>query len=285
MDALLPVPTARELLQLEPLGDDRFRAAHNLDNLVGIAFGGQFLGQALAAAQRTAPDWPANSLNGYFLGAGKVNEPLDFTVTRCHDGRRFAIRRVSVRQGSRNVFELTCSFHQTEPAGLTHQFEDAGTPPDPETLLPLKAFGAAYAERLPPQSVAIMGRDFPIELRLADPEAFFRPASLREFWFRMPSAAGIGNAADHQALLAIMSDYWLPASIAASHTGKRNVRGLVSVNHSLWFHAPADTGSWLFYRSTSPWADHGRGLAHGRIFDRTGRLVATAMQEALLSGV
>jgi len=279
-----PPPTARELLQLEPLGEDRFRASHNLDNLVGIAFGGQFLGQALAAAQRTAPEWPANSLSGYFLGAGRINEPLDFTVTRCHDGRSFAMRRVSVTQGNRTVFELSCSFHQSEPAGITHQFPEAGNPPDPETLLPLKDFAAAYEAKLPPQSVAIMRRDFPIELRLADPESFFRAASLREFWFRIPSAIDVDSPAGHQALLALMSDYWLPASIAASHTGKSKVKSLVSVNHSLWFHAPANTGGWLFYRSTSPWADHGRGLAYGQIFDRAGRLVATAMQEALLRG-
>ncbi len=278
-----PMPTASEILLLEQLGADRFRAAHNLDNLMGVAFGGQLLGQALAAAQRTAPDWPANSLNGYFLKGGLLSEKLDFAVTRCHDGRSFAVRRVSATQGSRSVFELTCSFHQPEPGILAHQSEALENLPDPETLLPLKQFAQTYAAELPPSSAAIFGRDFPIELRLADPGSFFRATPCRELWFRFPSAGAPAiSAAGHQALLAIMSDYWLPAAIGAAYGRAAKIRNLLSVNHSLWFHAPADTSAWLFYRSSSPWADHSRGLAHGRIFDRAGRLVATAMQEALL---
>jgi len=277
-----PLVTAQDILQLQVLDNGQFRARHNLDNLTGIAFGGQLLGQARAAAQRTVADWPVHSLNSYFLSAGLVNEAMDFTVTRSHDSRRFAVRHVRATQGQRAVFEMTCSFHQGAPGGLTHQLEGAGNPPDPDTLLSLKPFAAAHKHRLPARSAAIFAMEFPIELRLADPEAFFRAEPLREFWFRIPSAKDLTSTANHQALLAFMSDYWLPACIAAGHNGDTKVRGLVSLNHALWFHAPANTGDWLFYRSSSPWAEHGRGLAHGRIFDRAGTLVATAMQEALL---
>lgn len=283
-DTASPLLTAQEILQLQMLDNDRFRARHNLDNLTGVAFGGQLLGQTLTAAQRTVAGWPVHNLSGHFLSAGVVNEAMDFTVMRSHDSRRFAVRHVRVTQGERAVFEMTCSFHHAEPGGLTHQREAAGNPPDPSTLLSLKAFAAAHKDRLPARSAAIFDMDFPIELRLTDPEAFFRAEPLREFWFRIPSATALDSAADHQALLAFMSDYWLPACIAAGHNGDTKVRGLVSLNHALWFHAPANTGEWLFYRSSSPWAAHSRGLAHGRIFDHAGRLVATAMQEALLRG-
>jgi acyl-CoA thioesterase II len=282
MDSLPPaLPTARDILQLEVLGEDLFRSCHNLDNLMGVAFGGQLLGQALAAAQRTVPDWPANSLTGYFMSAGLLDEPLDFAVTRCRDGRQFAIRHVSATQGSRAVFELSCSFHNGEAQGPAHQFEAAGDLPDPDTLPSLQQFAALNKERLPSQALATFERVFPIELRFINPEDFFCSVPRREFWFRTPSAAGIESASDHQAVLAFMSDYWLPASIGASHA-RSEVKGLVSQNHAMWFHAPADTGDWLFYRSTSPWAGHGRGLARGSIFDRSGRLVATTMQEAAL---
>jgi acyl-CoA thioesterase-2 len=249
---------------------------------MGSVFGGQLLGQGLAAAQRTVSDWPVHSLNGYFLSAGRLDEPLDFTVARGHDSRRFAMRGVNVTQGNRVIFEMSCSFHQREAAGLAHQFTDFGNPPDPETLLSLHDFAVAHNDRLPAATAEIFGKDFPIELRLADPHAFFRAAALREYWFRIPSASAVSATADQQALLACISDYWLPATLTAGHTGFGTVQSLVSLNHSLWFHAPANTGDWLFYRSTSPWADHGRGLIQGSIFDRTGRLVATSAQEALL---
>jgi acyl-CoA thioesterase II len=283
MDNAMPASlTAHEILQLEELGGDRYKSRHNLDNFMGVAFGGQLLGQALAAAQRTVPGWPVNSLNGYFVGAGMLDAPLEFTVTRSSDSRRFAVRHIRATQGIRAVFEMSCSFHHGEPDGVTHQVEDAGSLPDPETLLSLKEFAAAYATRLPPRAAAIFGRDFPIELRLAHPEAFFHPAPRRDFWFRIPSAAGLPSGPDHAALLAFMSDFWLPSAIGAAHSGNGKIRSLVSLNHALWFHAPADTADWLFYRCGSPWAGHGRGLARGEIFDRAGRLVATAMQEALL---
>lgn len=273
---------AAELLQLKALGGDRYKSCHNLDNFMGVAFGGQLLGQALAAAQRTAPDWQVNSLQGYFLSAGLLDQPLEFAVTRCHDSRNFSVRHASARQGARAVFEMSCSFHKSEPTGVSHQVDAAPNLPDPETLISLKAFAATHQARLPEHAQAIFARDFPIELRLAKPENFFRAAPRSDFWFRMPSAGRARSAADHQALLALMSDYWLPACISAAHAGNRKIRGLVSLNHALWFHAPADTSNWLFYQSNSPWSGQGRGLARGQIFDRTGRLVASAVQEALL---
>ena len=278
-----PMPSAREIIRLEPLGDDRFRALRNQDNFTGVAFGGQLLGQALAAAQATSPEWPANSLNGYFLRAGRLDEPMDFAVTRCHDGRRFAVRRVTASQAGRNVFEMSCSFHQSESGELTNQFDTLGLQPDPQTLLPLKDFAAKYMERLSARTMSIFGKDFPIELRLTDPEGFFRSDQpLREFWFRLRDVGGPLSAGDQQALLAFMSDYWLPASIGAASSGGRKIRNILSLNHSLWFHAAANAGDWLFYRSSCPWAGQERGLFRGQMFDRTGQIVATATQEALL---
>ncbi len=279
------MPAARDIIRLEPLGEDRFRAHRNLDNLIGVAFGGQLLSQALTAAQATVPEWPANSLNGYFLRAGRLDEPMDFTVTRCHDGRRFAVRRITAMQGERAVFEMSCSFHQSENTEAIHQSDSLGPQPDPETLLSLKDFAVAYKDRLPARAVSIFGKDFPIELRLVDPDGFFRSDQpFREFWFRLRDRGGPLSASKQQALLAFISDYSLPAPAGPAPNGDRKAQGFVSLNHSMWFHAPVDPGGWLFHRSSSPWAGCGRGLLRGHIFDGTGQLVATTAQEALLQG-
>jgi acyl-CoA thioesterase-2 len=39
---------------------------------------------------------------------------------------------------------------------------------------------------------------------------------------------------------------------------------------------------WLLYDQDTPISSGGRGLGRGRIFDRSGRLVATTVQEGLV---
>ncbi len=280
--ATMTFPTAQQLLQLDVVDKDCFRATHNLDNLMQANFGGQALGQALSAAQKTAPDWPANSLSGHFLRAGKIDIPVDFVVERTRDGRRFASRRVFASQAGRPIFDLLCSFHAPE-SGVAHEFTEALDAPAPESLPSLQAFALANAERLPSFQAEMFIQPFPVELRLLDYKSFFDPPAkpYRDFWFRMSSATTIESAQDHQALLAMMSDYWLPGAIAIPHTSS-GVKAVTSLNHSLWFHQPVRADHWLLYRTDSHWAAHGRGLARGLIFTREGKLVASVMQEALV---
>jgi acyl-CoA thioesterase-2 len=278
--AVDPTPTASELLVLDEAASDVFVARCNLDNLAGMTFGGQVLGQGLAAAQRTAPDWPASSLTGHFLRPGKIGTPMVFHVHRLSEGRRFASRRVTARQAGRDVFEMICTFHRLEP-GVSHQCVAAPEATDPDRLETLQVLAAREAGRIGPGVSEILQRPFPIEVRMVDPAGFLATATAkRDFWFRMPSAAAVSSDQDHQALIAVMTDYWLPGTIAAPHLGRRAVQAMASLNHSLWLHHPARADEWLLYATETPWAGHGRGLAQGRVFDRQGRLVATATQEA-----
>jgi acyl-CoA thioesterase-2 len=57
---------------------------------------------------------------------------------------------------------------------------------------------------------------------------------------------------------------------------------MASLDHAVWFLRPFRADEWLLYDQTSPSAAAGRGLAHGRIFDRAGQLVATVVQEGLM---
>lgn len=275
------VPSARDILTLERIGEDRFRAAHNIDNYAGAAFGGQLLGQALAAARLTVDAWPASSVSGTFFRAGRLGAPIDYVVERVSDGRRFAFRDVTAVQGDRTVFAMHCTFHAPQD-GIAHQADAMGIVPDPDGLPDLPAFAATYRARLLPQIADIFGKPFPVELRPVDPERFLTDHD-RDFWFRVPTAVDVPDIADHQALLAMMSDYWLPGAIATRHNGGDTGFTVTSLNHALWFHRAARVDEWLLYRTASHWAGSGRGLAKGLIFDREGRLAASATQEALVS--
>ncbi|MET0363927.1 MAG: acyl-CoA thioesterase domain-containing protein [Sphingobium sp.] len=277
------MPTARELLMFDEVEPDCFRARHTLDNMMGATFGGQLLGQALAAAQATVDGWSANSLNGYFFRGGKVDAPLDYCVERISDCRRFASRRVTAMQHGRAIFGAQCSFHDAED-GAAHQVEAPADRPDPDSLPSLRQFAEANPDRLSIGMRNSLLRDFPIELRPLRPGSFLDEAQ-RDFWVRIPSAAGVEGDGAHQALLALLSDYWLPGAIATRHNRDDARYSVLSLNHSLWFHRPSRADQWLLYTTQSDWAGQGRGLARGLIFDRDGALVATAMQEALLRAI
>lgn len=277
------VPSASELLEFDTLGEDHFRARYNLDNLAGMTFGGQALGQALAAATRTVADWHCHSLSGLFIRSGIIAEPIEYRVARLSDSRKFATRRVSAEQRGRTIFEMLCSFHEGEE-GVRHEFTDMGNPPPPESLLNLQAFSEANQHRLPGVVVDILAKPYLFELRLLEPDLYFdNPTEAkRDFWFRTPSAQGIENERSHHALLALMSDYWLPGTVAVPHGRELGMRLLASLNHTLRIHAPVKVDEWLLYRTNSHWANNGRGLVEGKIFTQAGQLVASVSQEAVL---
>jgi acyl-CoA thioesterase II len=282
-----PRNIARALIALEQVAEHRFRSTFSQDNYQNAIFGGQALAQALAAAQRTVTDWLVHTSSGYFLKPGAVDEPIDYDVEVVRDGRTFAARRVLASQRGKPIFDFLCSFHDQEH-GLSHQHGDAVNVPQPEQLVPVLEFVLAHADRLAPQIVARheqFHNTFPIELRLVDAErVFFDRAApaIRSYWCRMPSADEIESQADHRCLLSFMSDYWFAGAAGAPHRSPSSAQddlSFASLNHSLWFHGPVRADEWLLFRTDSPWAGEGRGVARGLVYNRDGRMVASAVQE------
>ena len=107
------------LLQLERLEDNLFRG-QSRDIGTKYVFGGQVLGQALAAAQRTVEGRYVHSLHAYFLKAGDIDAPIVYEVDRARDGRSFSARRVIAIQHGQQIFNLAASFQKPE-GGLNHQ--------------------------------------------------------------------------------------------------------------------------------------------------------------------
>jgi len=274
--------TAHQLLDLEQAAPTRLLSRHNQRNHTEALFGGQVVGQALAAAAVTAGGHPAHSLHGYFLRAGAADLPVEYDVENLRDGRRFQARRVRASQAGRLIFDMHCSFHDPEP-GADRQVEMPLDVPAAEGLPSLADYVRANADRLPPDIVANYGKPFPLELRLIDPERFFfdtRERWTREFWVRMRSAEGIEDPVRNQCLLAFLSDYWL-AGVAITPLD-RGRQFIASVDHAVWFHRPAGAGRWLLYRTDCPSMQGGRGLARGQIFTEEGILAASTAQEAVV---
>jgi acyl-CoA thioesterase II len=88
-------------------------------------FGGQVAGQALMAAERTAPaERAVHSLHSYFLRPGDPHEEIRYEVDRIRDGRSFTTRRVVAWQQRKGedvaIFALTADFHAGERAVAEH---------------------------------------------------------------------------------------------------------------------------------------------------------------------
>ena len=277
---------AAALIDLEQTGENRFRSRYIQDNLMGMMFGGQPLAQALAAAGRTVPDWPAHQCSAQFLRPGNLQDPIDYRVESIRDGKRFATRQVVACQGDRAILLMTASFHQPDD-GPVHQFSDPPKVPPPEASPTEAEFVRANADRLPDLAVRAFTRYFPVELRLPDPETAFFPRDntpVRNYWFRLPSAAEVPAGLSQHCLLAFLSDFRLGGVTLSAHLLPTEVERIIiaTLNHSLWFHRPVRTDQWLLFATDSPWTGAGRGLANGSIYNREGELVATTVQELMV---
>jgi acyl-CoA thioesterase-2 len=273
-----------ELLTLEKLEKGLFRG-QSWDLGFRVLFGGQVLGQALAAAQLTLPEGRVtHSFHSYFLLPGDANMPVVFDVEIVRDGRSFSSRRVKAIQNGKNIFFMTASF-QTPEKGLEHQYADMPKVPPPEDLdSDLKVLG-----NNPNKAGSISesaGYHKPINMRTVDfidsSQAIVQEPK-RYIWMKAQEVLS-GNINLNQVMLAYASDYHFLSTALNPHgvsTGDKNIR-MATIDHSMWFHHPFDFDDWLLYCAESPFSGGARGLVRGQFFNRDGKLVASTMQEGLV---
>jgi acyl-CoA thioesterase-2 len=270
-----------EILELESRGDGVFLGRSERDRH-GRVYGGQSLAQALVSAARTGPGWPVHSLHAYFLEPGDPREPILYRVEPLQRTRSFLRCRVTASQGERAVLAALASLQPLQ-SGPQHQ-QPMPAAPDPESLPTPEALVAAQRERIPAETRPWIGKPRAIEMRHVEPPAALggRGEARNQAWFRAPGPVG-DDPLLHQALIAYASDLSFNDNAARPHAraGTLGVR-MASLDHALWFHAPARADRWLLYAMRSPRAAGARGLVEGSIYDRDGVHVASVAQECLM---
>jgi acyl-CoA thioesterase-2 len=266
------------LLDLEPIEVNIFRGTQPNEERQRV-FGGQVAGQALMAAGRTVEHGRVHSLHAYFLRPGDPTVPILYEVDRIRDGRSFTTRRVVAIQHGRAIFNMSASFHDAEE-GLDHQFPMPDVPP-PESLEPLSVRLEPWKEEL----AEWFARPHPIDQRhigelpwhrqgVGDPHA--------RLWIKTE-----GELPDdpllHACVVAYASDMSLFDVILAPHDIRWDDNDFMgaSLDHCMWFHRPLRADQWMLYDTDSPVAAMGRGLARGFLFDRSGKLCVSLVQEGL----
>jgi acyl-CoA thioesterase II len=237
-------------------------------------FGGQVAGQSLVSAVRTVdPRYQVHSLHGYFLRPGDANSRTVFIVERLRDGGSFATRRVNAIQHGETIFSMSASF-QTDQSGIEHQDAMPSAPPpdDLPELTTMGAFDDAVFKQFEEWDVRVVPREMLVLLPAK--------ASQQQVWFRHRDPLP-DDPVLHICALAYMSDLTLLGSAQVNHVEERKHLQVASLDHAMWFMRAFRADEWLLYDQSSPSACGGRALTQGKIFTRTGEMVAAVMQEGL----
>ncbi|GLU00677.1 hypothetical protein SLE2022_180250 [Rubroshorea leprosula] len=279
------------ILHLEPMELNIFQGITLPDApKFGKVFGGQLVGQALAAASKTVDCLKiVHSLHSYFLLVGDFNLPILYQVHRLRDGRSFATQRVDAIQKGNIIFTLLASF-QKELEGFDHQEATMPSVPAPEMLLSMEELRERRLTdpRLPRgYRNKVATKEFvpwPIEIRFCEPNSSTNqtksPPCLR-YWFRAKGKLSDDQAL-HRCVVAYASDLIFSSVSLNPHRKKGFRSASLSLDHSMWFHRHLRADDWLLFVTVSPSACHTRGFVSGQMFNRKGEVVVSLTQEALL---
>ena len=278
------VETLLSTLDLEPIEVNLFRG---ISPKVGWqrVFGGQVIGQALVAAQRTVEaQRKVHSLHGYFMRPGDPENPIIYEVDRIRDGGSFTTRRVVAIQHGHAIFSMSASF-QIEESGLEHAI-DMPDVPRPEQLASEKELAEQFIDHAPENVRKYWQRERPIELRPTDLTHYISRKKLpprQHVWFRATGPLP-DNPAIQAAVLAYASDMTLLDTSLYAH-GRAvfdPALQVASLDHAMRFHRPINMEKWHLYTQDSPNSSGARGFTRGSIYSEDGELVASAAQEGLI---
>lgn len=270
----MPEVTLAEILELDDLGADAWRAHTPPQSGRGDIYGGQVAGQSLRAALRTVdPEYLCNSAHCLFLRRGNPTLPLDLHVEAIRTGRTYATRQVNAVQDGKAIFTMLASFHTEEPGREREHPMTAGVP-GPDGL----------AET--PRPDGAPGFTRPFEVRLVDVEG-----PVVRWWGRVPEPFPPDPALSQCALLYMSDMHAGGAAMAAVgyHPGPLGPGrelpaggNFGSLDHSIWFHRVPVVDEWLLVEVHPLTIRDSRGLVHGTMHDRSGRHLASFTQEVFL---
>jgi acyl-CoA thioesterase II len=264
------------LFELTVVGPDTFEGTQP-DPPNHHIVGGQLAAQALMAASRTAQGRRPHSLHVYFLRRGDTRLPVRFEVTRLHDGGTFTSRRVAAIQDGEVLMEGLASF-ATAVDSTAYQ-RAMPYAPAPESLIPIE-------EQLAPYVAEFGGwwiDERPFDVRYVDPppriamDSEEQAGPVSRIWLRARGTIPADPVVNSCVLTLQTALTPVEATLGPMRKTQYDISALL--DHTVWFHRPADFSNWLFYEQASPTGVAGRALATGTVYNRNGELVCTAAQE------
>jgi len=249
------------------VGDRAFEAVPFDRAERNVVEGTHILGQAGVASSRLVGQ-KVVSTYGSFSRAALWDAPLRFEVEVAHQGRTFSTTNVAVIQNGKRMSSVTVLLGADAP-DLVRQQAEMPDVPAPEACAP--------------RDQSVSGRD--VRIAVGDPSSGEVGPPELHLWLRLQKAPE--DAAIRQAMLMeLMGGYTLGAAarphkdvdIRQAHVTLST--GVLALNANLY--EDADLSDWLLYTNTAIYTGHGLAQVDGRVFERSGRLVASSTATCML---
>ncbi|GAA3677592.1 acyl-CoA thioesterase II [Arthrobacter ginkgonis] len=254
------------------------------------AYGGDMVAQAAAAMIRsTGTDRALHSMHSYFMRPVDIGAPVRYDVEILRDGRGYSTRSVRAVQGGKTAFAAMASFQVPEEGPDFQQPAPAAVEPGSlETAAAVLAGTAGPAAEYWAHGRSFDMRHVPGPVYVeTDGGAVPAQAVWVKAFDALPDAADPKATADlHRTALAYVCDYTILETllrVRGLHWSSPNL-ATASLDHAMWFHREARADEWVLYAQDAVSGQSNRGLAMGRFFDRSGRLLATVAQEGMIRG-
>ena len=226
-----------------------------------VVFGGFVIAQAvMAAAQAIGDGRRIHSLHAYFLRPVRAGG-IRYDLTRVREGRTLSAVRVDGSQEGKDVLTMTCS-SGADADGYEYQAARTMDVREPDE---------GSLGRIGPWLVDLLGP--------TAPDADGARRSTHRMWFRSDGPLP-EDAHTRAAFVAFASDITWTGGRPLHLDG--DTRGMISVDHAIWFHRPLDPHRWTYYDVHSPINAAGRGLLHGAMYNESMQLCASVTQEMIL---
>jgi acyl-CoA thioesterase-2 len=263
-----PVDAIVKSFELEPVGEDRYRA-QNVNTGHNVVFGGQLLAQSIVAAQLGNEGKTVKTLHTVFARGAAPDTGVEIAVDRMHAGRAMASSTVTISQGDRLCTRSIVLLSADEPDLIRHADES------PDYLAPPGA-DETGSSRI--WAINVIG-----DVDLSDPAAV-GPAEL-DVWTRFPGAPD--DLVTSQGLLAFATDGFLIGTAMRPHQGVGQAQAHKTIStgvlsHTITFHEPFRAADWMLITHRSPYAGHGRSYGRADVFRADGQLVASFVQDAMI---
>jgi len=232
--------------------------------------GGYLAAIALRAAGLEARIKRPASIACHFLGVARY-EPAQLLVTAIHRGRSSESLHVVMTQNGRPILQAMVRTAVDGP-GVEHDVARMPEVPPPEAL---KSFLEHVTE--PPGPAIpfwdnIESRIINVDRVLNDTDVF--PPDLVEWYRFQPTPTFADPFADAARYTLLLDTFAWPAAGNAHPRAERQYQA-VNIDVVAWFHRPVPESEWLLCDYDSPIAHGGLVGAHGRIWSRDGRLIAS----------
>jgi acyl-CoA thioesterase len=233
-----------------------------------VIWGGQLLGQSIAAALSQQPESEVLTLHSVFMRAGRVSVPLRLTVETHNSGRSFGTQSVCFEQ-DREIARSTVLTHRPDADVIRHR------PPMPGVAPPDIATGRR--EEHGAYELLYTGGYDP---RSRDPG----PANVA-VWVRFPGAPD--DVKTNQALVSMATVPFMIGTAMRPHAGLTVGDSHISVStavlgQTITFHDAVRADGWLLYDHDGYYSGRGRIHGTGRIFTASGDLIASFSQDGMV---